>query len=62
MDIKKLLKGISDCSCGKSHNCPIDYVDIADGAIENLDPKDSEYLILISFCIIFTKSFMHFTL
>ncbi len=36
MDIKMLLKGIKNCSCGKDHLCPIDVVDIAEGAINRL--------------------------
>jgi len=36
MDIKKLLSGIKNCSCGKDHICPIDMVDISEGAIDRL--------------------------
>ena len=50
MDIKKLLKGISDCSCGKSHSCPIDYVDIADGALSRLPELCGEYNNILVVC------------
>ncbi len=50
MDIKKLLRGIKDCSCGKSHSCPIDYVDIADGAIERLPDMCKAYKNILIVC------------
>ena len=50
MDIKKLLKGISDCSCGKSHSCPIDYVDIADGALSRLPEMCKAYNNILIVC------------
>ncbi len=50
MDIKKLLRGIKDCSCGKSHSCPIDYVDIADGAIERLPDMCKAYENILVVC------------
>lgn len=50
MDIKKLLKGINDCSCGKSHSCPIDYVDIADGAIARLPEMCKDYKNILIVC------------
>ncbi len=36
MDIKKLLLGIPECECGKSHSCPIDTVEISDKAKDAL--------------------------
>lgn len=50
MDIKKLLKGINSCSCGKSHICPIDYVDIADGAISRLPDMCEDYKNILIVC------------
>lgn len=50
MDIKKLLKGINDCSCGKSHSCPIDYVDIADGALSRLPEMCKDYKNILIVC------------
>ncbi|MBQ5910696.1 MAG: sn-glycerol-1-phosphate dehydrogenase [Clostridia bacterium] len=50
MDINKLLKGIKDCSCGKSHICPIDYVDIAKGAISRLPEKCNGYNNILIVC------------
>ncbi len=43
MDIKSLLKGITDCSCGRSHTCAIDTVDISDGAIDRLGELCDKY-------------------
>ncbi len=52
MDIKKLLGGIKNCSCGKDHICPIDVVDIAEGAIERLkeycDKYGFSYILLVA--------------
>ncbi|MBO5852846.1 MAG: sn-glycerol-1-phosphate dehydrogenase [Clostridia bacterium] len=50
MDIKKLLKGISDCTCGKSHSCPIDYVDIADGAIDRIPDMCKNFKKILIVC------------
>ena len=50
MDIKKLLKGINDCSCGKSHSCPIDYVDIAEGALSRLPEMCKDYKNILIVC------------
>ena len=36
MDVKKLLEGIKNCSCGKEHLCPIDCVDVSEGAFDTL--------------------------
>ena len=35
MDIKQLLRGV-ECSCGKHHNCDIEFVAIEKGAICHL--------------------------
>ena len=50
MDIKKLLKGIKDCSCGRSHSCPIDYVDIAEGALSRLPEMCKDYKNILIVC------------
>ena len=50
MDITKLLKGIKDCSCGKSHACPIDYVDIAEGALSRLTSMCGDYNNILIVC------------
>lgn len=36
MEINELLKGVEQCSCGRSHNCPIDHLIIEEGAIRKL--------------------------
>lgn len=43
MDIKNLLSGIYDCECGREHLCPIDIVDISDGAIDRLPSICEKY-------------------
>lgn len=50
MDITKLLKGIKDCSCGKSHACPISYVDIAEGALSRLPELCRDYKNILIVC------------
>ena len=35
MKISEILKGL-DCSCGKKHSCPIEYVYVEKGAIERV--------------------------
>ncbi len=50
MDIKKLLGGIKNCSCGKDHLCPIDLVDIAEGAITRLGDYCKEYKNILVIC------------
>jgi glycerol-1-phosphate dehydrogenase [NAD(P)+] len=42
MDINQLLKGF-DCSCGKHHSCPIQYVYIENGAISHLREICADY-------------------
>ncbi|MBE6554468.1 MAG: sn-glycerol-1-phosphate dehydrogenase [Ruminococcaceae bacterium] len=36
MNIKSVLGGKNDCSCGKLHPCDIQYVEIGDGVLERL--------------------------
>ena len=50
MNIKELLKGIQNCKCGKDHLCPIDIVDIDNGAIDRLRESCADYkkILLIS--------------
>ena len=43
MDIKNLLSGIYDCECVRKHLCPIDIVDISDGAIDRLPSICKKY-------------------
>ena len=50
MDVKKLLKGIKDCSCSRSHSCPIDYLDIAEGAIDRLPDLCKDYSSILIVC------------
>lgn len=50
MDIVKLLKGIKGCSCGKSHACPIDYVDIAEGALSRIPNMCKDYNNILVIC------------
>lgn len=42
MDINELLKGF-DCSCGRTHTCPIQYVYIEHGAISHLREICADY-------------------
>lgn len=42
MNIAELLKGVN-CSCGKFHNCDIDFVSIRNGAIEDLTNLCRDY-------------------
>ena len=42
MDINKLLMGV-DCSCGKHHECDIEYVFVEDGAIARLTEICTKY-------------------
>ena len=42
MDINKLLLGV-DCSCGKRHECDIEYVFVEDGAIARLTEICTSY-------------------
>lgn len=50
MNINKLLSGISDCVCGKKHTCPIDYVEIGEGALNILPEicKNYESILLVA--------------
>ncbi|MBQ6614520.1 MAG: sn-glycerol-1-phosphate dehydrogenase [Clostridia bacterium] len=50
MNIKELVKGIENCECGKSHACPIDYVEIGHGATRILPEICKEYnnILLVS--------------
>ena len=49
MDINELVKGM-DCSCGKKHLCPIDYVKIGNGALASLPALCEKYksILLVS--------------
>jgi len=43
MDIKKLHKEYENCECGKTHNCPIDYVVIGEDIAKDLEKICSEF-------------------
>ena len=36
MTIKSLIQGISECSCGRDHRCPVDAIEIGEGALLRL--------------------------
>lgn len=43
MSIQDLIKGIPACDCGKSHSCPIDAVEIGEGALKKLPALCEQY-------------------
>ncbi len=43
MEIQDLLKGKTDCACGKSHLCPIQYVYIEENACDRLPAICADY-------------------
>ncbi len=43
MEIQELLGGRADCACGKSHECPIQYVFIEENACDRLPEITAEY-------------------
>ena len=43
MEIKELLQGIQDCSCGKQHLCPIEHVVIGPNALQSLESICDKY-------------------
>lgn len=43
MDIKKLLQGIDNCECGKSHACPMDHVIIGNNVLTSLTEICDKY-------------------
>lgn len=43
MPIQNLIKGIPVCDCGKSHSCPIDAVEIGEGALKRLPALCEKY-------------------
>lgn len=43
MVIQELTKGIHDCPCGRDHNCPVDYVDVSDEAVDRLPEYTAKY-------------------
>lgn len=43
MDFQKLLRGKTDCACGRIHNCPIDHVYIGEGAVNALSALTAPY-------------------
>lgn len=43
VSIQDLIKGIPSCACGKSHSCPIDAVEIGEGALTRLPALCDSY-------------------
>ena len=43
MDINELVCGISDCECGRPHNCPIKSIIIESGAINSVATETAKY-------------------
>ena len=43
MDFSQLLKGDSNCACGRIHTCPIDHVVIGSGAVDGLNELTQNY-------------------
>ena len=50
MEIKKLLKGIDACACGRAHVCPIEHVVVGEGAFAFLPEitKEYEHILLVA--------------
>ena len=50
MEIKELLLGKENCSCGRSHKCPIAHVIISDNAFESIPEitADYEHILLVA--------------
>ena len=50
MDIQKLISGIENCACGRSHYCPVDHIAIGSGALEQLPAFCESYnhILLVS--------------
>lgn len=50
MDIQKLISGIENCACGRSHYCPVDHIAIGSGALEQLPAFCEKYqhILLVS--------------
>lgn len=50
MNINELHKKYHNCGCGKEHSCPIDYVKIGNGAVNELPKLCKEYrhILLVS--------------
>ena len=43
MELSELIKGRDVCDCGRSHNCPIDYLVIEEGALKKLPELVAAY-------------------
>ena len=43
MELNELIKGREVCDCGRSHNCPIDYLVIEEGALKKLPELVASY-------------------
>lgn len=50
MNIEKLLKGIENCACGRTHTCPIDTVDISEKAVVRLVDYCADYKNILIVC------------
>ncbi len=50
MNFEELLKGKTDCECGKVHSCPIKAVEIGHGAIEAITKYSDNYKKILVVC------------
>ena len=50
MELEKLLLGIDNCECGRSHPCPIKHVIIRSGAIDDLFDITEKYSKILLVC------------
>ncbi len=50
MNLNLLNEKFKNCSCGREHTCPIDYVNIADGAIKALPELCDKYRNILLVC------------
>lgn len=50
MDIQKLILGIENCACGRSHYCPVDHIAIGSGALQQLPAfcENYNHILLVS--------------
>ena len=50
MDLNVLNEKFKNCSCGKAHSCPIDYIEIGKGAVKALANVCEKYhrILLVS--------------
>jgi len=50
MTLTELIRGIENCSCGRSHHCPVDYIEIGPNALSALQAACENYhhILLVS--------------